>query len=316
MGNFAAGAGAYNVQTAEARSVNAQTAMQWNQYWWEAQQAANQREAARQAKRQNRNIQAQNQIQDRIRNNPSASDVRSGDALNVVLDDLNNPLVYVSALAGAKSPVAGTSIRNIPFQKASAAITYSMEQLLQEGPPPSLAVEAFAPERAELRKIREQLKQEDEEKGGFQPATIQQARDVLAKTKAKVESMYQRNTRERDSAEKCIKALLGLTRMMETPAMDVLLAGVDKRPDTTLADLLGFMKAFTLRFGVATTPAQQYVYNDLYPRLRQLRDQIGAGGSRPSVPPPAQPGFDPRPGNFFSSMDYQDLTNPPPPPRP
>jgi hypothetical protein len=32
MGNFAAGAGSYNVQTAQARSMNAQTAMQWNEY--------------------------------------------------------------------------------------------------------------------------------------------------------------------------------------------------------------------------------------------------------------------------------------------
>jgi hypothetical protein len=31
MGNFAAGAGSYNVQTAQARSINAQTAMQLNE---------------------------------------------------------------------------------------------------------------------------------------------------------------------------------------------------------------------------------------------------------------------------------------------
>src|SRR3954467_5523933 len=34
MGNFAAGAGSYNAQTAQARSVNAQTAMQFNDYMY------------------------------------------------------------------------------------------------------------------------------------------------------------------------------------------------------------------------------------------------------------------------------------------
>ena len=35
MGNFAAGAGAYNEQTAEARSMNANTAMQVNNYMYQ-----------------------------------------------------------------------------------------------------------------------------------------------------------------------------------------------------------------------------------------------------------------------------------------
>src|SRR3954451_663746 len=47
MGNYAAGAGAYNVQTAQARSMNAQTAMQWNDYMY----AINKRNAATEAAR-------------------------------------------------------------------------------------------------------------------------------------------------------------------------------------------------------------------------------------------------------------------------
>ena len=33
MGVFSAGAGQYNYNTAAARSINANTAMQWNDYW-------------------------------------------------------------------------------------------------------------------------------------------------------------------------------------------------------------------------------------------------------------------------------------------
>ena len=43
MGNFAAGAGAYNEQTAQARSMNANTAMQVNNYMYQVNQQECQR---------------------------------------------------------------------------------------------------------------------------------------------------------------------------------------------------------------------------------------------------------------------------------
>jgi hypothetical protein len=311
MGNFAAGAGAYNVQTAQARSVNAQTAMQWNQYVWESQQQANQRERARQAERQQTTLQAQDQIQQRIRNNPSNADITSGDALNAALDDLNSPQVYVKALQGAKATVPGTTIRDIPFQKASVAITYSMDQLTHGGPPPSLKAPAFEPERAAMRALAQELRKQGENGGELQAGTIQKAQDVLRRARAKVEATYRPNTRERNEAENFIKALYGLLKILQTPDTNVLLAGVEKRPDTTLGDLLAFMKAYNLRFGVAQTARQRAVYNELYPRLAQLRDQVGASGLSASVPPPPPPGPDSRPANFFAGMQFPHLENKP-----
>ena len=49
---------------------------------------------------------------------------------------------------------------------------------------------------------------------------------------------------------------------------------MEKRPDATLGELLGFMNAFNLRFGPATTPKQKEVYDSLYPKLVDLRNQI------------------------------------------
>ena len=62
--------------------------------------------------------------------------------------------------------------------------------------------------------------------------------------------------------------------MMETPALDLLLAGVENRPEATLGELLGFMNAFNLRFGAATTPDSREAYDSLYPKLVDLRNQI------------------------------------------
>ena len=52
MGAFAAGAGYYNEATAEATAINANTAMNWNEYWYQSQQAVNKKYYARMAEKQ------------------------------------------------------------------------------------------------------------------------------------------------------------------------------------------------------------------------------------------------------------------------
>ena len=63
-----------------ANSINADTVMRWNQYWWLSQQEANRREYARMARRQATINATGDQIQDRLRNSPSQSDVDNGAA--------------------------------------------------------------------------------------------------------------------------------------------------------------------------------------------------------------------------------------------
>src|SRR4051794_5289297 len=70
MGNFAAGAGQYNVQTAEARSINTQTAMQFNEYMY----AVNKQNAATNLARRQQQQQRVNETADatskRLRDTP------------------------------------------------------------------------------------------------------------------------------------------------------------------------------------------------------------------------------------------------------
>src|SRR5271155_2653320 len=47
MGYYAQGLGVYNLDTAQARSINADTYMRWNQYWYEAHLEATRRYAAK-----------------------------------------------------------------------------------------------------------------------------------------------------------------------------------------------------------------------------------------------------------------------------
>ena len=78
MGNLAAAAGAYNEQTAEARSVNAQTAMQVNNYMYAVSRQNARNEMIRMSKRRGRINEAADATYKRLHDNPDANDIHSG----------------------------------------------------------------------------------------------------------------------------------------------------------------------------------------------------------------------------------------------
>jgi len=318
MGALAAGEGYYNQQTAAARSINTDTAMRWNNYMWQSQQVANRQTLARYEREEGKINRARGEIAARLRGHPTESDIARGDALNVALDALSDPKVYVRALRGASAKVPGAKIRDIPFQQAAAAVTVSVEELIREGPPPALKAEAFAADRKTLREVAAELHKQGEEQGTFAPGTLARAQEQLRAVQAKVKATLPAGSPGRLEADNYLRSLMGLTRMLQTPAINVLLAGVEKRPDTTLGDLLAFMKAFNLRFGVAKTPHQREIYNELFPLLDRLRDEIAPAAPPADAPALASPDRHRSPGDFFAGMEDQhlDVRKVPPPPTP
>ena len=312
LGAFAAGAGFYNLQTAKADSIDADTVMRFNEYLYEAQRNATRMYHARLAQRQLRNINVRDQIRQRLRDNPERADIHRGDAMNVALEEINDPRVYLRQLPGGKVQIGGSLIRNIPFQKASAAITVSIYQLVDGGPPASLLKPEFQAEIGAIKSLGQDLRKQIENDDIPDPATIKKLVAAIGQAETKVASSLARNTRDRNEADRYLKALHGLIGMLDSPAIDLILAGVDKRPNATLTELLTFMNAFELRFGVASTPQQKAVYDLLYLKLVSLRSEATAalaGKAAPSVSSAAA-------GDFFSRMSYDDLQKKVPATRP
>ncbi len=313
MGVYAAGAGVYNEKTAVANSINANTVMQWNEYMYQSAVNAGRIERARQAKRLQNTVETQDTVYKRLRDNPTTYDITQGNALNVAMEEISNPRVYVKALASAKIKIGGKMIRDIPFQYAAAAITTSLHDVVKGPAPAPLMTEEYAADRAALRQLRDEIRARIEEGKNPDKATIDKALAIVDAVEAKADKNLEKNSRDRVAADKYLKSLHGLLAMLEGPSLNVILAGVEERPDATLGELLNFMTAYNLRFGPATTPSQREIYSDLYPRLVNLRNQVAAGLS--SEPPKANAAA---PGEFFSGMDYADLRKkaPPPPPAP
>jgi hypothetical protein len=303
LGQLAMGEGYYNLQTAQAASINTDTVMRWNQYWYESQLEANRNERERLARRKAAVNETAEATQKRLRDTPQPRDIYSGDALNVALEEVNDPRIYSKTLEASKVPIGGEMIRDIPFQKASAAITTSIHQLTRNGPPKLLLSPEFEQERVAIRALRAELRSQIDEGKDPDPKTLQEAIAAIHDLEMKVDKAYPKSNPARVEADKFLKSVHGLLAMMETPAVHLLLSGVENRPDATLGELLQFMRSFNLRFGVANTARQKLVYDSLYPKLVALRTQIAPALA--SAAPVKSTGEEP--GEFFAGMQYQDL---------
>jgi hypothetical protein len=313
LGYFNIGAGVYNELTAEANAINADTVGRWNQYMFLSQQEANRREYLRMARRERRDATSGDLLYQRLRDNPNERDIRDGDALNVILDQLTDPRVHSSALRLATDPIGSDVVRAIPFEHASEAVTISLSQLAgQDGWPFALRGRDFDEERKAYQDAVARALKEDEE-GDIKPETIQDVRHAIARIHAKFEAAPPKDRVERADAENYIRTLYGMARMLESPQMEQVIAELEKVPKTTLGSLLGFMHTFNLRFGPATTPNQEAVYRQLYPLMAARRDKILKPAGTEETPATARDG---RPTDFFQGMHLDQLSGRKKPPAP
>ncbi|MEO6810494.1 MAG: hypothetical protein ABI353_15370 [Isosphaeraceae bacterium] len=310
LGVFAMGAGVYNQRTAVANSINTDTVMRWNQYMHLSQMERNRRFWARQDRSVAATNQAREAIQDRLRNNPQQSDVFSGDALNVALDEINDPRVYAMALSAANIKIGGENVRQIPFQYAAAGITMSIHQLASGDFPAPLLTPEFAADRKAIKALDQEILQQIDDGKAPNPETVAKLLAVILAAEEKAAMIQPANGLAAKQASRFLMALHGLVVMLKTPEFDKYLAGVETRPETTLGELLRFMSAFNLRFSPATTPQQRQIYSSLYPKLVTLRDQVAPTLATAQ----ATKVTGTEPGDFFSSMSLDDLSKPAPKP--
>ena len=313
MGVFATGAGYYNEATAEARSINANTAMNWNEYMYQSQQAVNKKYYAKMAARQKELVAAQGSIYQRLHDNPNQYDIYRGDAMNVVYDELCSPKVYINGLTSAAIKFPGDMIRDIPFQYASEALTATVHSVMTKGSAPKiLKTETYKAEMDTLRELGAKVQKQDED-GQIDPETLDKLADAIVALQKKVADTLDFGSHDRNEADRFLKAAAGLTQMMRTPAINVLLADADNHPNTNVGQLLSFMKAFNLRFGAADDPREKMVYDQLYPLLLKLRDEA-MPNAQASLPPEAEGNFE-HPAEFFANMDPKALDPRATPPR-
>jgi hypothetical protein len=303
MGAFAMGVGFYNKKTAIADAINTDTVKRWNEYVHESQATLNRKRRERLTAARERTANLAESNQKRLRDNPAPRDIFQGSALNVSLDEINDPRVYAKALEGSRVKIGGQKIRLIPFRYSPAAVTVGLHQLASGEYPVALRAADFASERAALSALDQQIAQQVDEDQEPDPATVKKLLSTIYAAEEKAAQLLPANSLEHKQADTFLKALHALVIMLKTPSLDPVLAGVERRPETTLGELLNFMAAFNLRFGPAVSPEQREVYRELHPLLVSLRDQVAPALATTAAP--KLTGHDVE--DFFSTLSYDDL---------
>jgi hypothetical protein len=236
-----------------------------------------------------------------------------GDALNVAVEEIEDPRVYSKNLNKAKVIIGGKLVRNVPFRYAPACITTTIHDLVQGPPPAPLMAPEFDEDRAAFKALAKEIRKSIDKGETPDAETVNKALAVVKAAVGKADQILPRNTKDRNDADKYLKSLNGLLGMIQSPALNVILSGVENHPEATLGELLSFMSAYELRFGQAKTQPERLAYDKLYPLLVDLRDEVAPAlaGTPPLKADPAAVGA------FYSQMSYNDLQRrPSAPPQP
>jgi len=309
LGALYSGAGAYNEQTAIARSINQDTWQRWNQYLYLSNEEATRKYLAKKNYDIQKNKDSYNSIVKRLQDSPTAKDVDDGDALNAALDQLSDPRIQASSLKIASEAVPANVIAEIPFRYASEAVTIILSQLKGANQwPAALDIPRFADEKKVFGEIAEQARKEDED-GEISPQTIRKAKNLVATMHSKLDELPLTDSRDNQAALRFVKTLAGLVRLLEKPDTREVLDNLRMIKSTTVGNLIGFMHVYNLRFGAATTPRQRVIYETLWPLMDSARDRfmneakVNSGDAVQADPKHV--------GDFFNKMELDDLEGKP-----
>ncbi len=318
-GQLAAGIGAFDVEAAQAGSINTDTVMRWNQYLYASRVEAQKRYNASKTRRLNLDKAHYEAHQAQIRDKPSEVDIDSGDALNAILDQLTDPkLMKGSSMRLANGTLSAQSVKDIPFRDETDAITLSLDKLTDDKSwPLPLRSDNFKAEREAYTKSIDDAMEEDKDDGSLKPETIKKVRDAVSRLYQKVADTIPK-TQQPDhlQAMNYLKGLAGLSKMLEKPNVEGVIAELEKVKNTSVGNLISFMHAYNLRFAPAETPKSRAVYRDLYPMMAEAREKIagkpGDGNADATPPAPA----DDNPTALFHGMDESQLHGKPGDPKP
>jgi hypothetical protein len=274
-GNFAMGAGVYNLDTAQARRINAQTASQWNDYVAQVTIESARIHAARVNQEMAKNKALYDARQRQLRDNPGRREIENGDALNLAVQDLSDPRLGSSALRAAKAPVPATLIGTVPFIYASERVTLMLDDLRSSVKWPEVfEEERFASDKQTFDDLVARIRAEGKEGSEISPKLLRETRGFVEGLRAKVEGKPLKDPADQKEALRFLTACASLLSLLEKPDIGPALLELRKVQDTMVGNLLGFMHAYNLRFGAATTPQQRQAYNRLFAILDQTRDEV------------------------------------------
>lgn len=282
VGAAAMGMGYFNLSTAQANSINVNTEIRWENWLLSLAQYETQSKAEYRAAMWARNQENRAAILARIRDKPEERDLQNGDALNALLDQLNDPKIHESSYRSraAKVPLPADAVRRIPFRLNEEAAEFSMQRLLPRGRgkwPVALQDDQFLPERQGYeRAVDEALEQQITGKMSFEAIRGVDAAVEALQRKVEIvlgpgEDQLRREARNR------VRELRRSAELLRSHRVELAVGELEKYSGTTVNDLRVFMQKYKLHFAAAANPDERRLYPELYEVLFVQRDLVSEG---------------------------------------
>jgi hypothetical protein len=283
------GMGVYNRQTAEANSINADTAMRVNEYVYACLMNENRMNAEHRAGMAEKDKEDDNKIRQRIDQHPEARDVTKGDALNVVLEHLNNPKVQESVSRSNAVPLSVDEVRRIPFKLGAKGVkSFSIARLTAKDKgkwPVAFQDNQFDRARRDFERALDNAL-EQQYKGSMQlesikavQKTVDNLEYTLEKVVGKIPDTLFFEARER------LKEMRETVEMLKFHATEQALGELDRYAGTTVNDLRVFMLRHKLQFADAGNPDERELFPQLYAKLGEQKDRVTGGLAVQDDPP-------------------------------
>ena len=268
------GAGIYNMETAQANNINAQTAMMYNNYVASATQSSARMHAAKVNQDFAKDQSLYDAHQKRLRENPGRHEIENGDALNLAVADLSDPRLGSAALRAENVQVQASLIAEVPFQVAADRVSFMLDDFRSSVKWPEVFEEdRFTSDKKTFDDVVARIRQEGHE-GDIRHKTLREAKGFVRDLTAKLESQPLKDPDDQADAMKFVTTYKSMLALLENPDIEPAMLELRKIQDTKVGNLLGFMHAYNLRFGAATTLKEREAYQRLFAILDQTRDQV------------------------------------------
>jgi hypothetical protein len=275
----------YNLNTAQAESINTDTTMRWNEYLASVAKEQTREYVAGKLAEASKLKEFYKQRREQVLNSPEARDVLTGDALNRILEELQNAnldeSVYRSDRLKVSIPV--DLVRHIPFKLAEKGEQFSMDRITLKGK--GTWTVALQDNKFDYVKKKYALALdkalEQAIDGKMQDAAI----DELD---ARADDLFQRLNEVGPprtdiryiEAQQLLAELKDTVRHLKITKIEQAIGEIDKYSGTTINDLKTFMTAHNLRFATAKTPEEKLRYPELYASLREQLDKVKVPDSK------------------------------------
>ena len=269
VGLAAWGMGIYNLETAQAESINLDTSIRWNEYLAAVSAESTRAYVARKRAAATEEKEFYQRNRERVLTNPEWREVANGEALNRILEELQNPKLTESVFRSERMqvPLPADLVRHIPFSLAEKGQQFSMARLSLKGK--GTWTVAFQDKSFDIvkRAYAAALDKALDEAidGKMQKATIEvleKKADDLLNCLTEVYGLIN-DTRYKEGTTR-VKELKNVAEQLKTTKIEQAIGDIDKYSGTTVYDLKVFMSNHNLRFGKADSPEEVEVYGAMY----------------------------------------------------